>query len=107
MTILKYILTIAFLLAGGAKIGKAKPMVEQFIEFGLPANMTILIGVLEVLGGIGLQISFLSLFASIGLLLLMLGAIVNHLKVRHAISKVAPSAILLILLIIYIYIKFK
>lgn len=107
MIALKYILTIAFILAGGAKIFKAKPMVDQFKEFGLPANMTILIGVLEVLGAIGLQIPTLSFYASIGLLLLMFGAIGNHLKVKHPISKLLPSAILLILLAIYIYLKLK
>lgn len=107
MIVLKYILTVAFILAGGAKIFKAKPMVDQFKEFGLPANMTILIGALEVFGAIGLQISALSFYASIGLLLLMFGAIGNHLKVKHPISKLLPSIILLILLVIYIYFRIK
>lgn len=107
MIALKYILTVVFILAGGAKIFKAKPMVEQFKEFGLPVNMAILIGVLEVLGAAGLHFTSLSLYAAIGLLLLMLGAIANHLKVKHPISKIGPSAILLILLTIYIYFKIK
>lgn len=107
MVILNYILTTAFVLAGAAKIFKAKPMVDQFKEFGLPVSMTILIGILEVLGAAGLHFPSLSLYAAIGLLLLMFGAIANHLKVKHPISKVAPSGILLILLLISLYFKIK
>ncbi len=103
MMILKIVLAIIFFLAGGAKIAKAKPLKNQFEEFGLSILFMQVIGVLEILGGVGILLSSLSLFASVGLGILMIGAIANHLKVKHAFSLLAPSLFLFIGLIINIY----
>lgn len=91
------------MLAGLAKLLRAKPIAEQFEEFALDPRAMIVVGGLEVLGGIGLLISSLTLYAAVGLALLMLGAVANHLKVKHPTSKLAPSAVLLILTSLYIY----
>ena len=107
MVVLKYVLTIAFALAGGAKVFKAKPMVAQFKEFGLPGYMVVVIGVLEVLGAIGLWIPKLSGFVGIGLLLLMTGAVANHLKVKHAFKMYAPSLILGLMALVYVILIFQ
>ena len=100
--ILKYILTIAFVFAGGAKVFKAKPMVEQFREFGLPVLAVVVVGVLEVLGAIALWLPGLTVFAAVGLFLIMLGAVANHLKVKHAFKMYAPSLILGLLILAFV-----
>ncbi len=107
MTILKYILSVLFTLAGMAKLFSAKPIKEQFEEFGLSSKLMLGIGALEILGAIGLQLKEWSIYATIGLLILMLGAVGNHLKVKHPISKVVPSFLLLIALAIILYLNLK
>lgn len=98
MTIFKIVLSLLFLLAGSAKLLSAKPIKEQFEEFGLSKPAMMGVGALEVLGAIGLQFNNLALYAAIGLLLLMIGAVVNHVKVKHPVSKIAPSFLLTIAL---------
>lgn len=97
MFILKIVVAVAFLLAGGAKLAGAKPLADQFVEFGLPRIMMYLVGVLEIAGAIGLFIEPLAVLASLGLGGLMLGAIANHIKANHRFDKTAPSLGLLIM----------
>ncbi len=106
-TVLKYILSIGFLLAGGAKVFRAKPMVEQFKEFGLPSFGVVLVGALEVFGAIGLWLPNLSIYAATGLFLLMIGAVTNHLKVKHPFKQYAPALILGLVSIAYTILIFK
>ena len=94
MIVIKYILIIGFALAGTVKVFRAKPMVEQFKEFGLPDFMVVVVGALEVLGAIGLLIPSLTLYAAIGLALLMIGAVYNHLKMKHNAQTIAPAFVL-------------
>jgi uncharacterized membrane protein len=98
MTIITYILSALFLFAGGAKLVGAKPLADQFKEFGLPLSMMRVVGILELAGAVGLQLPALTLWVAVGLGLLMLGAVANHLKVKHPLSKMAPSLVLLVLL---------
>ena len=107
MILFKYILSILFVFAGAAKIFSAKPIQEQFEEFGLPLKLMIGIGVLEILGAIGLQFNDWAIYAAIGLLLLMIGAVGNHLKVKHPISKIIPSFLLLLSLASFLYFSLK
>jgi len=97
MFILKLIVGFAFALAGGAKLAGAKPLADQFEEFGLPQFMMYLVGVLELAGAIGLFVDPLSSWAVLGLAGLMLGAIGNHVKAKHKFGKMAPSLLLLVL----------
>ena len=102
MFILKIIIAIGFLLAGSAKLLGAKPIAEQFEEFGLSPWMMRAVGILEVAGAIGLYIEPLSFWAALGLALLMVGAVGNHLKAKHPISKSVPAALLLLLCVLWI-----
>ncbi|MGB1253188.1 MAG: DoxX family protein, partial [Candidatus Promineifilaceae bacterium] len=63
MLVLKIIIAIGFLLAGSAKLLSAKPIVEQFEEFGLAPWMMYAVGTLEVAGVIGLFIEPLTFWA--------------------------------------------
>ncbi len=97
MMILAGLMAIAFVIAGAAKLLRAKPLVAQFQEFGLPRWSILAVGALEVLGAAALFFNATRFWAALGLIALMLGAIANHLKVRHPISKVVPALLLLIL----------
>ena len=103
---LRIVLTGMFLAAGIAKLLRAKPLQEQFVEFGLANHFILIVGALEVLGAIGLQITPLERWASLGLLILMLGAIYQHLKVKHPLSKSAPAAVLFLLLLFFNFLSF-
>jgi putative oxidoreductase len=107
IVVLKYFLSIAFVLAGGAKIFRAKPMVDQFKEFGLPNFGVVAVGILEVIGAIGLWLPNLSMYAAIGLFLLMIGAVANHLKVEHPFKQFAPALILGLISAVYIFLVFQ
>lgn len=99
MLYLKIAISILMALAGGAKIAGAKPIAEQFKEFGLPRAMMYLVGGLELAAGVGVHLQSVAFFASSGLGLLMLGALANHAKVRHPIGKSGPAAVVLLLAI--------
>ena len=64
LLILRVVLAVVFLYHGGAKLFKKK----------IPASFRAL-GMLEVLGGISILIGFLTELSSIGLAIIMLGAI--------------------------------
>ena len=64
LLILRVVLAVIFLYHGGAKLFKKK----------IPASFRVL-GMLEVLGGISILIGFLTELSSIGLAIIMLGAI--------------------------------
>jgi len=107
ITIIKIILSVLFILAGAAKIFGVVAIKAQFTEFGLSVKIMTLVGILEILGAIGLQIPFLKKYAAIGLALLMIGAIVNHFKVMHPFSQSAPSILLFMALLTFLYLTFK
>ena len=97
LLIIKCLLSAALLFAGGAKLAGAKPLAEQFREFGLPVWSMPLVGALETAGAIGLWLEPCTGWAALGLAGLMLGALWNHVKVRHRFSQCLPSAVLLLL----------
>jgi hypothetical protein len=75
--------------------GEAKNMREEFATYGLPFWFMFVIGVLKV----GLAIALLAAIwvhslaqpAALGMGLLMLGALVMHIKVKDPITKALPS----------------
>ncbi|MEU4217777.1 DoxX family protein [Actinoplanes sp. NPDC026623] len=99
------VLAAGFLMAGGMKIARSR---EQLIAAGMgyvedfSAGAMRTIGALEVLGAIGLILPALLDIAPIlvplaatGLALMMIGAIVVHL--RRGEKEIAPSVVLLLL----------
>ena len=93
MLVFKIILTVFFVFVGGAKLFRAKPLNDQFIEFGLPGAPILIVGFLEVAGGIALLFPATTLYAAIGLFLLVLGAIGNHIKVKHPFKSMMPAIV--------------
>ncbi|MBK1790860.1 DoxX family protein [Persicirhabdus sediminis] len=97
MNIIIYSATILLALAGILKMVGIKPMVEQFAEFGLPKIAMRLIGLAEVAAAVGLWLPGLRQYAAGGMVLMMLGAIANHIKVKHPISQSFPAILVLVL----------
>lgn len=86
LIVLKALASLAYLLAGGAKLMKAKPLVEEFHDFRLPLEIMYFIGVVETLGAIALWFEFLEVWAFSGLACLMLRAMKNHVAAKHPFS---------------------
>lgn len=79
----------------------AETMKDEFISYGLPDYFVWLIGFLKVtlatLLLIGIYINSLVFPASVGMAILMVGAIVMHIKVKDDTIKSLPATIFLIL----------
>lgn len=97
VTILTIITSILIFLAGAAKLFQAKPLVDQFEEFGISKSVMLLVGTLEVSAAIGLHVIPLRLFTSVGMMILMIGAIGSHFKVGHSLDKSIPAIAVLLL----------
>jgi hypothetical protein len=97
--------TLAFLAAGTFKLSGAEEMVLNFQKYGLPVSFMYFIGLSEVAGAIGLWLRIapvggiqLRLLAALGLGIIMVGAIANHV-IHDPIGMAAPAAVLLVILL--------
>lgn len=95
--ILKYVVVATFLIFGSAQLLQAKPIVEQFEEFGLPSWTASVVGVVQIAGAIGLLVNGVALPIAIGLVLVMIGAVGFHVRAKHPMPKLAPALIVLAL----------
>ena len=81
--------------------GNAKNMKEEFNVYGLPEWMMALTGFLKVFLALILIASIwmptLTQFGAIGIAVLMLGAIIMHIKVNDSLQKSLPAFSLLVL----------
>ena len=81
--------------------GQAKNMKEEFAVYGFPSWFVGVIGFLKVLLAImlliGLWFQTLVQPAAIGIAILMLGAIVSHIKVKDPLTKSLPAFSLFLL----------
>lgn len=100
---LKFIISGLIFFAGSAKLFGVKPIADQFEEFGLSKKKMYLIGILEIILAITLQIDILTLFSLVSLIVIMSGAVFYHLKIKHPFSKSFPSFMILILAVVSIY----
>jgi len=72
------ILFLLFVSAGYPKISPNQSMINRFLNWGYSQEFAQFIGGFELLGGILLLVPRASLYASLGLLLLMFGAVYTH-----------------------------
>lgn len=79
--------------------GEAKNLKEEFATYGLPAPMFYIVGGLKIVCGmlllVGLAFAPVVLPAAAVVAVLMLGAVVMHLKVGDRVSKYVPAALML------------
>ena len=99
LDVLIALLAVSFFYYGLACIF-SKHMVSEFERYGVP-KFRIMIGVLEVLGGVGLIGGYLvpavQLLSVGGLALLMFSGCVLRLKIRDSVQQMLPAGILMIL----------
>lgn len=81
--------------------GEAQNLKEEFATYGLPDVMFYLVGGLKVIAAIGLVVGIwwpgLVVPAAGVIVVLMIGAIVMHLKVGDPIMKSVPAALVLVM----------
>ena len=108
--ILQVLVALAFLAAGAMKTFSPISSLSKNMSWTaqMPAIFVRLIGICEILGGLGLVLPplfhilpWLTVAAAVGLAIIMIGAVIFHIA-RKEMPNVAPSAVLLILAILII-----
>ena len=97
--VLRVVVGLAFLAAGGSKLAGAPAMVAMFAKIGFGQWFRILTGLLEVAAAIGLFIPRYTLYAASMLAVVMVGAIGFHLT-RLGGNPVPPIVLLLLAILI-------
>ncbi|MCU1384660.1 MAG: hypothetical protein JWL71_3357 [Acidobacteria bacterium] len=93
--LLRVLVGLAFLAAGGAKLMAAPAMDAMFAAIGVGQWLRILTGLLEVTGAIGLFVPGVTVYAALLLMAVMVGAIIAHLAILG--GSPIPAAVLLLL----------
>lgn len=92
---------LRFKKASAYRGGTAKNMREEFAAYGLPVWFMWGVGGLKIIFALSLLVGFwrpqLIQPAAVGLAILMMGAIVMHIKVGDALNRTAPAATMLVL----------
>jgi len=93
--VLSGVVALAFLATGAAKLLGHVRMIETSTHLGYSMRSFRIIGLLEVLGAIGIMLAPwwlpLSVAAATGLILLMIGAAIAHLRAKDPIQLAAPA----------------
>lgn len=110
--ILQFLLAIAFCAAGLMKLLRPKEELRErmaWVEGATPRGVK-LVGLIELLGGLGLVLPaltgiapILTLLAAIGLALVMVAAIIVHRRIGDPVPQMIPAVLLLVLLLLCIW----
>ena len=96
--LVQVVLGLLFLAIGSMTVAGRQMFVDNFRRFGYPQWFRVVTGSLEVLGGLGLLIGiwvpWLAALASAGLSLVMLGAILTHVRTRESWQKILLPAVI-------------
>lgn len=91
------VVAMAFTLLGAAKMLALAPMRELAADVGFSVTAYRGIGVLEVAGAVGVALGpfvpLLGGLAAAGLLLLLAGAVITHVRNGDPVRKLAPAAV--------------
>lgn len=96
-------LALAFVVSGGMKVVVSRDKLAEKMTWASHVSPVVvkLIGLLEVLGGLGLVLppllglpSALVPMAAIGLMIIMVGAVITHLRLREGWASAAPAIVL-------------
>lgn len=91
------LLAVAFLIFGILKLTGAEPLAAKFTKWGYPTWFRLVVGVAEISGAVLLLLPRTTVLGSVGLGLLMVGAVFTHLKVGEGLQAI-PALVLLTLL---------
>ncbi|MET8809185.1 DoxX family protein [Streptomyces sp. NPDC004546] len=96
-TVLAVVLAALFLLLGSAKLAAVPAMRQAAAHVGMTTTHYRLLGALEVAAAagllVGLRITALGAAASVGLILLMAGAVVVHLRSGDPAARCLPATV--------------
>lgn len=96
-SVLAVALAVFFAGLGTAKVLAVGPMRHAAAHFGLSTASYRRIGALEIAGAVGLLLGFvrpvIGVLAAVGLLLLLAGALVSHLRAGDRFQKAVPSIV--------------
>ncbi len=90
MWVLTTMVGLMIIVAGAGKFGADSTWISRFAGWGFAPWFVVVVGVAEVLGGVGLFIPKVSLLSAIGLVLVMLGACATHLLNNEFANSLAP-----------------
>ena len=100
------LLSMIFVIAGSGKFDKESFIADNFIKWGYSHNFMYLIGLGEVIGGIGLLIPRIRTHAVIILAVIMLGAIYTHLMNFDQLGyPLLPAFLFMVILTTYVIFK--
>jgi hypothetical protein len=106
ITVLAGILVLAFALTGGAKLAAAPAMRSRAHHSGFSVAAYRRIGLLEIVAVVGLLLGValpvVGALAAIGLVLLLGGAIVVHLRNGDGLRELAPALVLGLVALAYL-----
>ena len=81
--------------------GSAKTLKEEFAAYGLPSFAYYVVGTLKIGSAValiaGLQNSQVTLVASVIIVVLMIGALAMHIKVKDTLKKSVPAFLMLVM----------
>lgn len=107
--ILQVILGLGFLMFGFMKFG-TKQMVEGFKQYGYPGWFRVFTGMVEVISGVlviaGIWNGTLAVWASLLIVVTMIGAIFTHIKIKDNVKQMMMPIFLLILGLVVLLINF-
>jgi uncharacterized membrane protein YphA (DoxX/SURF4 family) len=96
--IVQVVLGLLFVVIGSIAVAGRKMIVDNFRHFGYPQWFRVVTGSLEILGGLGLLVGiwlpWLAVLASVGLMLVMLGAALTHARIREPLQKILLPLVL-------------
>ena len=106
---LSAVLALGFLSLGGAKIRGVPQMADNAAHLGYQLGTFRAIGVLEAAGAAGLVIGIfwplLGIAAAAGLVALLVGAAVAHLRAKDELRSVVPAALFGVLLLVLLVLQ--
>lgn len=105
--VLLTLVTIAFVAAGVMKLAGLPFEVNGFLGWGYPLWFMYFIGVCEAAGAIGLHIPKLARYASVGLVVILLGAIGTHVFHNEGLIAPIPATVLMLMLFYIMYVSHK
>ena len=109
--IIAVLLGVAFTMLGIGKLADVKQMAQARVHLGLPAGLFRVIGVLEVLGGVGVLVGLhedlplVGVMAAVGLVGMTIGAAAYHQKAGDAMKQWLPAVAMGSMAIFYIILR--
>ena len=107
--VLSCLLAAAMVFSGSRKVAGGPAVTGEAAHLGVPVRGYRLIGVAEAAAAAGLLIGLawagLGVAAAAGLVLLMSGAVISHIRVGDAVGRWAPAAALAVLAVVTLLLR--